>query len=116
MGSDPHKEAWQRFMDAERWNLVNRQEGHLRKLLGPALPDESPQEIERLAQEDELRALDGFVELMDKSGQSTYKHIDELIPEDRAAMIRAEGKRIQWLTDRIRKSPHNPHSRAPEGQ
>ncbi|HJQ29277.1 MAG TPA: hypothetical protein VJ827_08040 [Rubrobacter sp.] len=115
MGSDQHKEAWQRFMEAEERELANRQEGHLRKLLGFALPDESAQEIRRLAEEDRRRALEGLVELIDKNGQITYKHIDELTPQDREARIRAEGKLIQWLADRIGKRPSNPHFRGPLG-
>jgi hypothetical protein len=33
-----------------------RREGHRAKILGPALPDESPEELRRLAEEDRLRA------------------------------------------------------------
>jgi hypothetical protein len=44
-----------------------------------------------MAEEDLLRAEDGLVELMDESGQITYKHIDELAWEDRQARIRVEG-------------------------
>ena len=42
-----------------------RREGHLAKILGPALPDELPEELRRLAEEDRLRAEEDLVELMD---------------------------------------------------
>jgi hypothetical protein len=41
--------------------------------------------LDRLASEDEARAEEGLVELMSLDGEITYKHIDELIPEDRTA-------------------------------
>lgn len=46
-------------MQAEERELANRQNGSLRKLLGEPLPDESSEEIKRIAEEDRLRALEG---------------------------------------------------------
>ena len=71
MESDQHRAAWQRFIKAERRELANRQEGHLRKLLGAPLPDESPHKLQRLVEEDRLRALEGLVELVGEGGKST---------------------------------------------
>ena len=96
-------------MEAERRELQMRREGHLARILGRTLPDESPEELERLAEEDRLRAEEGLVELMDESRQITYKHIDELAPQDRTARIRAEGARIEWLAQRrARRQPLPP--------
>lgn len=106
-----NEEAWERYMEAERQELQMRREGHLAKLLGPALPDESSEELKRLAEEDRLRAEEGLVELMDESGQITYKHIDEFTPEDRQARTRAEGARIEWIAERqSRRPPPSPRS------
>jgi hypothetical protein len=60
-----NEEAWERFMKAERRELQMRREGHLAKILGPVLPDESPEELRRLAEEDRLRAEEDLVKLMD---------------------------------------------------
>jgi hypothetical protein len=87
-------------MAAERRELQMRREGHLAKMLGAALPDESPEELERLAEEDRLRAQEGLVEIMDERGVIIHKHIDDLAPQDRSARIRAEGARIEWLAQR----------------
>lgn len=76
--------------------LQKRREGQLAKLLGRPLPDE----LERMAEEDVLRAEEGLVELMDERGQIIYKHIDDLAPEDRLARIRVEGARIKWIAGR----------------
>ena len=61
-------------MEAERKELQMRKGGHLAKMLGRALPDESPEELKRLTEEDRLRAQEGLVELMDERGEITYKH------------------------------------------
>jgi hypothetical protein len=111
---EAHEEAWERYMEAERRELQLRREGHLAKILGPALPDESPEELKRLADEDRLRAQEGLVDLMDESGQKTYKHIDELAPEDRTGRIRAEGARVEWVVERqARRLPPPPGSPGP---
>ena len=95
-----NEQAWERYMEAERQELEMRQEGHFAKLLGSSLPEESPEELERLATEDQRRALEGLVDLMSESGEITYKHIAELTLRDRGARIRAEGKRVEWITER----------------
>jgi hypothetical protein len=110
MGEQGHqeacnKEAWDRFMEAERRQLELRRNSLLARLLGPALPDESPAELKRLAEEDRLRAEESLVDLMDERGQISYKHIDELTPEDRRARTRAEGVRIKWIADRLSRRP-----------
>ena len=103
-----NEEAWESYMAAERREIQMRREGHLARILGPALPGESPEELKRLAEEDRLRAEEGLVELMDESGQITHKHIDDLTPEDRQARIQAEGARIEWITERQSRLPLPP--------
>lgn len=97
-----HVEAWERYMEAERQELENRRNGLLRKLLGAPLPGESPEELERLASEDEARAEEGLVELNSSHGEVYYKHIDSLSPEDRSDRVAAEGARVAWITERTR--------------
>jgi hypothetical protein len=105
---EAHAETWERFMEAERRELRMRREGHLAKILGPPLPEESPEELERLADEDQLRAEEGLVDLMDESGKITHKPIDELAPEDWGARTRAEGARVEWITKRQAKRSLRP--------
>jgi hypothetical protein len=97
-----HQQAWDRFMEAERRELENRRNGHLRKLLGFPLPGESSEELERLASEGETRAEQGLTTLMNPDGEITYKHIDLLTPEDRSARIAAEGALVEWVAERTR--------------
>ena len=101
-----NEEAWRLYLAAERRELRMRQEGHIAKLLGRALPDESPEELKQLAEEDRLRANEGLVELLDKRGKITYKRIDELTPGDRTARTRAEGVQIEWLAERWARKRH----------
>ena len=96
-------QAWERYLEAEKRELEMRQEGHLAKVLDGPLPDESPQELERLAEEDRLRAQEGLVELKSVNGEIFYKHFDCLTPQDRGARIRAEGERVAWIIERQRK-------------
>ena len=97
-----HQQAWDRFMEAERLELENRRNGHLRKLLGDPLPGESPGELERLASEDETRAEQGLLSLMNPDGEIIYKHINDITPEDRTARITAEGAQVEWVAERTR--------------
>jgi hypothetical protein len=109
------EEAWERYIEAERRELEMRQGGHLAKMLGAPLPDESPEELKRLVEEDQRRALEGLVELMSERGEITYNHINDITVQDRRARIRAEGKRIEWLTERMTRRPLPPPSLGPIG-
>jgi hypothetical protein len=100
MECDPHEEAWERYLRAERKELRMRQEGHLAKLLDGPLPDETPEEIARMAEEDRLRALEGLVEVMDEPGQVTHKLLEELTPKDWVARVKAEGAQVDWIAQR----------------
>jgi hypothetical protein len=103
---EPRDEAaWERYMEAERLELEHRRSGHLARLLGEPLPDETPEELARMAFEDQRRAEEGLVELR-RGEEVWYKHIDHLAPEDRPARIEAEGARIEWITERQRRRGH----------
>jgi hypothetical protein len=92
--------ARERYLEAEWRNLQLRQEGQLAKMLGSALPGESPQELQRLAEEDRLRAQEGLVALSGPGGQISYKRLDGLVPEDRNARLEAEWMQSEWIRER----------------
>ena len=94
-----HQEAWERYIEAERRELAMRREGHLAKLLDGPLPGESPEELERMAEEDRLRAEQGLVELR-QGDRVWWKHIDELNDKDRRARAEAERMLTRWLMER----------------
>ena len=95
-----HDEAWERYMEAERRHLEDRRTGHLARLLDGPLPEESSEELERMAREDQHRAEEGLVELMSPSGELSYKHIDEVTPEDREARAEAERALMNRIIER----------------
>ena len=91
--------AWERFMQAELRELELRKGGELARLLGKPLPGEPPTTLERLALEDQRQAEEGLVALIGK-GKVSYKHINELCPEDMPARIAANRLRSTWLKER----------------
>ena len=91
--------GWEEFLEMERRALEDRKGGQLGRALGQALPGEEQEELNRLAREDQRRAEQGLVEVL-QEGQPLYKHIDELSPEDRMGRIRAERARTLWLVAR----------------
>jgi len=92
--------SWGRFLNTERRMLEARRTGQLAKALLWALPRESQQEIERMTSEDQHRAKQGVVELRSEEGRPFYKHVEQLVPEDRQDRVRAELRRIEWLLER----------------
>jgi hypothetical protein len=66
-------------------------------------PGESLEELRWLAIEDQHMAEAGLVELR-RSEEAWYKHIYDLVREDRPARIEAESARTAWLMERLRKS------------
>jgi len=99
-----HQELWEQYMEVERRELEQRRNGHLGRALGRALPGESQEELERIAEEDRRKAEQGLVEL--RSGDEVwYKHIDELTREDRPARIESENVRATWLQERLNRQP-----------
>jgi hypothetical protein len=91
--------VWERFMQAELRELELRKGGQLARLLGEPLPGEPPAALERLASEDQRQAEEGLVALM-SGGKVSYKHIDELSPEDHQARMAANRLRETWLKER----------------
>src|ERR687898_790043 len=91
--------AWNLFMREELRELEKRKAGQLAELLGEALPGEPPAALRRLADEDTRQAEEGLVALM-SMGKVSYKHLDELSPEDMAARIAANRLRMTWLKER----------------
>ena len=86
-------------MQAELRELELRKGGELARLLGKPLPGEPPTTLERLALEDQRQAEEGLVALIGK-GKVSYKHINELCPEDMPARIAAIRTRTTWLKER----------------
>ena len=80
-----------------------RKEGHLAKLLGSPLPDESAEELKRLAEDDRLKALEGLVALKTESGEIVYRPLEDLTTQDRRRRVRAEGERVDWIVGRGKK-------------
>jgi len=107
MGEESHKtreELWEQYMEVDRRELEQRRSGQLGLALGRALPGESQDELERIAEEDQRKAERGLVEL--RSGDEVwYKHVDEITREDRQARIESENARAAWVQDRLRRQP-----------
>lgn len=95
---------WERYMQVEHKELEDRRNGKLAKVLGPAMPGESQEEIDRVAREDREKAEEGLVELRD-GDEVWYKHIDELGREDRQPRIEAQRKRLEWIQGRLKNVP-----------
>lgn len=93
------QDAWERFMATERREMESRKDGQLARMLGEALPGEPAAALRRLASEDQRQAEEGLVALM-SGGKVSYKHIDELSPEDRPARVAANRLRTTWLKER----------------
>jgi hypothetical protein len=97
----PEHDTFEQFMEAERGRLQKHASGALAQALGYALPGESREELDRIAQEDQRLAQQGMVKL--KVGEEvSYKHIDELRREDRQARIAAELEEVKWLKERVK--------------
>jgi hypothetical protein len=91
-------------MEVERRELEQRQNGQLGRALGRALPGESQEELDRIAEEDQRRAQEGLVEL--RSGDEVwYRHIDQLTRDDRPARIESENARAAWIQERLSRQP-----------
>ena len=97
-----HQELWEQYMEVERRELEQRRSGQLGRALGRALPGESEEELQRLAEDDQRKAERGLVEL--RSGDEVwYKHIDKITRDDRPARIEAENARATWIQERLRR-------------
>jgi hypothetical protein len=102
---DTRQEFWEQYMEVERKELEQRRNGQLGRALGRALPGESQEELDKMAEEDQRKAEKGLVEL--RSGDAVwYKHIDELTSEDRQARIDSENARAAWIRERLNRLSH----------
>ncbi|MBA2535485.1 MAG: hypothetical protein H0V21_10795 [Rubrobacter sp.] len=91
-------------MEVEHREVEQRRSGQLGRALGRALPGESQEELEKIAEEDQRKAEEGLVEL--RSGDEVwYKHIDEITREDRQARIESENARAAWIRERLSRQP-----------
>src|SRR5215212_7718280 len=100
MTSKPEHDTFDKFMEMERGRLQEHASGKMARALGHALPGESQEDLDSIAQEDQHLAQQGMVKL--KVGEEIhYKHIDELTREDRRARIAAEREDIAWLKKRL---------------
>ncbi|MGH3087368.1 MAG: hypothetical protein ACRDSJ_08625 [Rubrobacteraceae bacterium] len=91
--------AWEPFLRKELEELELRKNGELARSLGKPLPGENPAILQQLASEDQRQADEGLVALMN-GGKVSYKHIDELSPEDMPARSAASRSRTTWLKER----------------
>jgi hypothetical protein len=96
--------SWEGFMQMERRHLRERLQGKLRRALGVALPGESVEELDRLGEQDRLRAEQGLVPVVEEGGKIFYKHIDDLSRLDMHFRTTAEWVEIAWLKDRVERS------------
>jgi hypothetical protein len=92
--------SWERFLRAEQRALEARRNGRMAESLAWRLPGEAKEELDTIASDDRRRAKDGLVELRDEQGAFSFKHVEELSPEDRMDRIRAELARIEWHLER----------------
>ena len=92
--------AWKSFMKEELWELEQRKDGQLARLLGEPLPGEAPAALQRLASEDRRQAEEGLVALM-SNGEVFYKHVEALSEKDMPARIAANRLRTAWLKERL---------------
>ena len=88
-------------MQMERKQLWERRKGKLRRALGRPLPGESVEELDRLGEQDQLRAEQGLVIVVGEGGRIFYKHIDDLSRYDMRFRTAAERVEVAWLKDRV---------------
>jgi hypothetical protein len=91
-------------MEMERIQLRQRRDGKLHRALGVALAGESVEELDRLGEEDRIRAERGLVAVMGKDRVIFYKHIDDLSRHEMHARIAADWVEVAWLKERVARS------------
>ncbi len=90
---------WREFMEMERREIELRRDGQLAKNLGAPLAGELPAMLRQLAAHDQTQAARGLVALM-SGGNTVYKPLEDLQPEDMPARIAANRLRTTWLKER----------------
>lgn len=99
----PAEREWEARMQAERSLFARRAAGSLRRAIGTHLPGESPEELERIATEDEDAARRGLVPLR-REGMVRRKHVNDLTLEDASAREEADRVTRLWLKGAQRES------------
>ena len=85
----------------KRRHLGERREGKLRLALGPPLPGESSEQLDRIGERDRRRAEEGLVAVMGEGGKISYKHIDDLVRQDMYFVTAAEQVEVGWFKERL---------------
>jgi hypothetical protein len=93
--------SWVGFMQMERRQLRERLQGNLSRVLSEAVPGESVEGLDRLGEQDQLRAERGLVAVMGKGGSISYEHIDALSTHDMTFRIAAERIEVGELKERL---------------
>jgi hypothetical protein len=93
--------GWQEFMRVERRRLDERREGKLREALGKPLWGETLDLLERIGEEDRLKAYQGLVAVVGADGRASYRHIDALSRDDMEDRLAAEWLEEGWLKQRV---------------
>jgi hypothetical protein len=102
--------GWEGFMHMERRQLRERRQGKLRRALGLPLPGESVEQLDRLGDQDRLRAEQGLVAVVGEGRRISYKHIDDLSSLDVRLRTAAERVQVGWLKERIEHRRNGAHS------
>jgi DNA-binding response OmpR family regulator len=99
--ADGHRKGWKRYIAAERHHLMLRVNGLLFWMFSAPVPGavESMEELHQMAEEDQRLAQEGLVQLLGENYETSYKHIDELAPEDVPARLRAETKLLEFYRE-----------------
>ena len=93
--------GWQEFMRVERMRLDERREGKLREALGEPLAGETLEQLERLGEEDRLKACQGLVAVVGSDGRASYRHIDALRRDEMEDRLAAKWLEEGWLKQRV---------------
>jgi hypothetical protein len=93
--------GWEEFEQMERRQLRERREGKLRRALGRPLPGESEEQLDRIGEQDRLRAERGLVAVLERGGRVSHKRVDDLGRLDMNARIAAERLTVDWLKERV---------------
>jgi hypothetical protein len=69
--------------------------------LGDPLPGETLEQLDRIAEEDVLRAEQGLVAVMVEDGSISYKPLTDLLRQEMSSRTAAEGVQVGWLKERV---------------
>jgi hypothetical protein len=93
--------GWEGFMQMERRQLRERCEGKLRTAMGVPLAGETKKQLDRIGEQDRLRAEQGLVSIVGEGGKVYYKHIDYLSTLDMRFRTASEWVTVGWLKERV---------------